>query len=85
MTENVTKSRKTKEKKNKEIRDLIKEYREAVEKLDVLKNRFDYITEPKLIEACVYEIKAEQARYSYLLERLKNESVCANTESVWRR
>ena len=33
--------------------------------------RFDESTEPELIEACVYEINAAQARYNYLLRRIK--------------
>ena len=33
--------------------------------------RFDASTEPELIEACVYEINAAQARYNYLLRLVK--------------
>lgn len=33
--------------------------------------RFDASTEPELIEACVYEINAAQARYNYLLRLIK--------------
>ena len=33
--------------------------------------RFDESTEPELIEACVYEINAAQARYNYLLRVIK--------------
>ncbi len=35
--------------------------------------KFDYVSEPELIEACVYEIKALKARYSYLLRCIKEE------------
>lgn len=33
--------------------------------------RFNASTEPELIEACVYEINAAQARYNYLLRLVK--------------
>jgi hypothetical protein len=33
--------------------------------------RFNQSTEPELVEACVYEINAAQARYNYLLRRIK--------------
>ena len=38
--------------------------REAYEK-------FNYVSEPELVEACVYEISALKARYNYLLRRIK--------------
>ena len=36
--------------------------------------RFDRTTEPELVEACVYEINAVQARYNYLLRVIKERS-----------
>ena len=33
--------------------------------------RFDYTTEPELIDACICEIGAVEARYGYLLRRIK--------------
>lgn len=39
--------------------------------LDAAFARFDQSTEPELVEACVYEINAAQARYNYLLRRIK--------------
>jgi hypothetical protein len=33
--------------------------------------RFNASTEPELIEACVFEINAAQARYNYLLRLIK--------------
>jgi len=33
--------------------------------------RFDASTEPELIDACVFEINAAQARYNYLLRLIK--------------
>ncbi len=33
--------------------------------------RFNLASEPELVEACVYEINAAQARYNYLLRVIK--------------
>ena len=41
--------------------------REAYEK-------FNYVSEPELVEACVYEINALKARYNYLLRCIKARS-----------
>ena len=34
-------------------------------------DKFNYVTEPELIEASIYEISALKARYSYLLRCIK--------------
>ncbi len=39
--------------------------------LECAYSRFDESTEPELIEACVYEINAAQARYNYLIRLIK--------------
>ncbi len=33
--------------------------------------RFDYTTEPELIDACIHDLSAIEARYSYLLRCIK--------------
>lgn len=62
-----------------------RQIQEAQEEWDILANQleetryaihrtylqFDSSSDPDLIEAAVFEIKAQQARYSYLLRRLK--------------
>lgn len=35
--------------------------------------QFDTVTAPELVDACVYEINAVEARYNYLLRRIKEE------------
>ena len=37
-------------------------------------DKFNYVSEPELVEACVYEINALKARYDYLLRRIKERS-----------
>lgn len=39
--------------------------------------KFNQVSEPELVDACVYEINALKARYSYLLRRYKEISVPA--------
>ena len=36
--------------------------------------KFNYVSEPELVEACVYEINALKARYNYLLRCIKERS-----------
>ena len=36
--------------------------------------KFNYVSEPELVEACVYEISALKARYNYLLRCIKERS-----------
>ncbi|MBQ9460118.1 MAG: DUF2508 family protein [Oscillospiraceae bacterium] len=39
--------------------------------LDDAYMRFDFATEPELVEACVYEINAAQSRYNYQLRLIR--------------
>lgn len=39
--------------------------------------KFNYVSEPELVEACVYEISALKARYNYLLRRIKEHTAGA--------
>lgn len=34
-------------------------------------DRFNFVTEPELVESAIFEIRALNARYSYLLRRVK--------------
>ena len=36
--------------------------------------KFNYVSEPELVDACVYEISALKARYNYLLRCIKERS-----------
>lgn len=39
--------------------------------------RFDFANEPELIDACIYEIKAANARYDYLYRSIREKSGAA--------
>jgi len=56
---------------------LEQELNEARSKLQRAFDAFNLVSDPDLIEAWVYEINAQQARYSYLLKRRKALEVCA--------
>ena len=43
--------------------------------------KFNYVSEPELVEACVYEISALKARYNYLLRCIKERS--APAQPAW--
>ena len=48
-------------------------------------DKFNYVTEPELVEASIYEISALKARYSYLLRCIKTqlgEGPCVAASSV---
>ena len=55
--------------------ELIAEYRSVIQKIHQARNAFHNITEPKLVEACVHEMNALQAQYSFLLQKLKDEHI----------
>lgn len=54
-----------------ENRELRRELLAAAQALRLAYERFNYACEPELVESSVYEIKALQARYSYLLRAAK--------------
>ena len=57
-----------------ELQDTGKALREAYEK-------FNYVSDAELVEACSYEISALKARYSYLLRRIKELSAPQSAEN----
>ena len=40
---------------------------------------FDYVSDPELTEACIFEIRALQARMNYLVRQIKDFEACAAT------
>lgn len=40
---------------------------------------FDYFSDPELTEACIFEIRALQARMNYLVRQIKEQESCAAT------
>ena len=67
--------RKLKQNKVKENRQLLEEYYDTLVQLRQLRAAFQQVTDLELITACVYEMNAMQQRYSYLLQRIKEEKI----------
>ena len=51
--------------------ELQRELRDTAQALRRAYERFNYVCEPELVDACVFEINALQAKYNYLLRLAK--------------
>ena len=56
---------------------LLEEYYDTLIQLRHVRSVFQQVTDPELINACVYEMNALQQRYTYLLQRIKAEKLTA--------
>ena len=63
--------------KQQENQRLLGEYYDTLIQLRQVRAAFQQVTDPDLINACVYEMNALQQRYSYLLQRIKDEKLTA--------
>ena len=54
-----------------EERELLREIEEANREMEITYNHFNYVTEPDLIEYYIYQYKAAQIKYGYLLGCMK--------------
>lgn len=50
----------------------IKKVKEEIEKINVL---FENVVEPNLIDSCIYELRAIQSKYAYLLRIAKERNI----------
>lgn len=69
--------RMTAQEKQQENQRLLGEYYDTLIQLRQVRAAFQQVTDPDLINACVYEMNALQQRYSYLLQRIKDEKLTA--------
>ncbi|MBQ0038044.1 MAG: DUF2508 family protein [Clostridiales bacterium] len=51
--------------------ELHQELRETAQELRLAYDRFNYVSEPELVESSIYAIDSLKAKYSYLLRRIK--------------
>lgn len=58
-----------------EEEDILMSLKEAKLEIDQVFQRFEYATDPYLIDSCIYEIKALQLKYEYLRRQIKNRKV----------
>jgi hypothetical protein len=67
----------TEQEKQRENRQLLEEYYDTLIQLRHVRSVFQQVTDPDLINACVYEMNALQQRYTFLLQRIKAEKLTA--------
>lgn len=56
---------------SEENRELMQSIARAKLELDIANQNFSYATDPLLVDVYTYQIKAAQAKYSYLLQKVK--------------
>jgi len=56
--------------KKEELKREIEDVKKALELADA---KFSYALEPELIDSCIYELKAGQLRYKFLLKQMKEQ------------
>ena len=67
----------TEQEKQQENQRLLEEYYDVLVQLRHVRSVFQQVTDPELLNACVYEMNALQQRYTYLLQRIKAEKLTA--------
>jgi hypothetical protein len=59
---------------------------EAVKRgLDAVAGRFEFQSDPDLVEACIYEMQALAARYRYLTREARRNGITKDTVLVLKR
>lgn len=61
-----------------EKRALLKELDLTLHDLHCARAAFEQASDPEIVEACVYEIKSAESRYSYLLRKAKETGLSQN-------
>ncbi len=56
---------------------ILKNINIAKRALDNAYNNFDIVTDPDLIDSCIYEVKAMQLKYQYLISEAKRMNIIA--------
>jgi hypothetical protein len=62
---------------NSEEEILLKNIQEVKKAIDTAYTNFENITEPELIDSCIYELQAMQMKYQYLLNLAKSRNLVA--------
>ena len=60
-----------------EEREIVEVLEDLNQQLNILYNQFNYITDPALIDGCIYDIKAAHAKYTFYLSRCKEKQIKA--------
>lgn len=65
-----------------EKRQLLSDIEQALDDLRYARDCFSTARDPEIIEACIFEIKSAEARYSFLLRKAKRLSEKSNERSA---
>lgn len=57
--------------------ELLEELKQAMGTIDIASNRFEQVVDPTLIDCYIYELKAAQLRYQFLLRSIKEQETYA--------
>lgn len=58
---------------------LMKELRQTMGVIDIAINHFEQEVDPTLIDCYIYELKAAQLRYQFILRRIKSQELQLNS------
>lgn len=65
----------------KELREkefIVESIKKVTENLNQAYNNFNLITDPELIDSCIYELKSMQLKYQYLIQQAKELGIIVN-------
>lgn len=68
-------NKKKEEKNSEEKRELIKQIEEARVEMQAAREMFDYVNDPKLVEAAIYKEESAIKRYEYLINIAKRREI----------
>jgi hypothetical protein len=60
-----------------EDRDIVEALEGLKRELNLLYNQFNFMTDPSLIDGCIYDIKAANAKYTFYLKQCKEKEIKA--------
>ena len=60
-----------------EEREIIQALEDLKRELNILYNQFNFVTDPTLIDGCIYNIKAANSKYAFYLKQCKEKQIRA--------
>ncbi len=59
---------------------LLSELEQTKNALAAAYSNFEYVTDPDLIDSCIYQVNSAQKRYKFLLERAREANIAISCE-----
>lgn len=72
----------SKQKVKKQQTELLLQIEEAKQRLQTLLMNLEYVTDPELMDCLIYELKAVQGKYQYLLKIAKTYHLTCDQETL---